>query len=252
MFAAGIESFFIFLLIAGATALFNWIKKRRESQDDWGEIKTPPAPVRAREWRETQPPPRASLPPKTSTNWEEELHKMLEGTVPRTPPMRPPPQRRAPPAKPVNIEPEPPSQPSMSVPEIFQREKFYKAHCNHCDGHIEFPASAMEQVISCPHCARPTVLRPFTQTRVEELAHRKVLAEFTRSTQKYEEASNLSQRVAAHMQTVSHQPAPLTFTEKKKPWREVSQVLAQFHDARSIRQAMLASLILGPPKALEN
>lgn len=140
----------------------------------------------------------------------------------------------------------------MALPKAFE-EKFYKAHCNYCEGHIEFPASAMEEVIPCPHCHRPTVLRPFESTPVEILAHRNVMADFQNTERTYEQASQLSQRVAAHMHGVGHVAVGLTSIEStKKLWPEVAETKALFKNAKTVRQAMIASLILGPPKALEN
>ena len=36
--------------------------------------------------------------------------------------------------------------------------KFLKCPCDHCGGHIEFPADGIGATIPCPHCARPTEL----------------------------------------------------------------------------------------------
>lgn len=179
---------------------------------------------------------------------------MLEGTVPSTRNPVPPPviaEKRIPPA-PWQTEPVLTERPSMALPKSFE-QRFYKAHCNNCDGHIEFPASAMDEVTVCPHCHQPTVLRPFENTRVEALAHQNVLTDFKATEKTYEEASQLSQRVAAHMHQVGHIPVGLTSIESsKKMWPEVAETKALFRNAKTVRQAMIASLIFGPPKALEN
>jgi hypothetical protein len=36
---------------------------------------------------------------------------------------------------------------------------FLKGSCVHCGGHIEFPGSAIDTVVPCPHCGNQTVLR---------------------------------------------------------------------------------------------
>lgn len=36
--------------------------------------------------------------------------------------------------------------------------KFLKCPCEHCGGHIEFPADGIGATIPCPHCTRPTEL----------------------------------------------------------------------------------------------
>lgn len=257
MFAASIESFFVFLIIAAISALANWLKKRGEKETDWSDIETPPPARRTPPPRRATPPaiPRPTAPKSPSSSWEEELRRMLEGTVPTTPRPAPPPivaqERKTPPSLPRQTAPSRPEAPVMSLPKSFE-QKFYKAHCNHCDGHIEFPASAMDEVISCPHCHRPTVLRPFEETPVEVLAHQHVMADFKTTEQTYEQASELSRRVAAHMQNVGHVPIGMTSIQRTKTlWPEVAETKALFKNARTVREAMIASLIFGPPKALE-
>ena len=251
---ASIETFFIFLLIAGASALFNWLKKRGEKTDDWSSTELPPPP-RRQSTLERQSTPTSQPTPKT-TSWEEELRRMLEGTVPTTQNPAPPPiivqERKPPPAIPRQPVPQRVEPPTMSLPKTFE-QKYYKAHCNYCDEHIEFPSSAMEEVISCPHCHQPTVLRPYENTRVEILAHQTDLSSFATATKKYDAASALSERVAAHMHGVGHQAVGLTSIEStKKLWPEVAETKALFKNAKTVRQAVIASLILGPPKAFEN
>ena len=252
MLAASIESLFIFLLIAGGSALINWIKKRGENSGVPTDEPLPRAP-RGNPAPYRTPSPPIERPAKATTNWEEELRRMLEGAVPTT--RIPPPivvQERKPPVarQPVAVEQE---ESLMSTPRIFHETKYYKAHCNHCGGHIEFPASAMEEVTSCPHCHQATVLRPFENTPVEVLAHKSALTEFNASTRSYEQASQLSQRVAAHMHGVGHQAVGLTSPQTiKRMWPEVAETVALFRNAKTVRQAVVASLILGPPKALEN
>lgn len=248
---ASIE-FFIFLLIAGGSALFNWLQKRKEAAEEWKDLPPPnrPAPPRDR----SSPPP-ASQPAKT-TNWEEELKRMLEGTVPttRTPPPPPVvvPERNVPPPIPRPTPPPRSEPPARSLPKTFE-EKYYKAHCNHCGEHIEFPASATDELISCPHCHQVTILRPFQDTRVEVLSHQPDLSSFAPVTKKFDAATNLSERVAAHMHTAGHKAVELTSIETtRKIWPEVAETKALFKNAKTVRQAMIASLIFGPPRAFEN
>ena len=251
LFAASIETLFIFLLIAGGSALVNWLKRKGENTDILTDDElSRPTRSEAPPFRDSQTP--ARTPAKPATNWEEELRRMLEGTVPttRTPPPIVVQERKPPVSRPS--EPVVPERTTRSLPKAFQ-EKYYKAHCNHCGEHIEFPASAMEEVTACPHCHQATVLRPFEDTTVEALAHKKVLTQFNASTRAYEQASQLSQRVAAHMHGVGHQAVGLTSTQTiKRMWPEVAETVALFRNAKTVRQAVVASLILGPPKALEN
>jgi hypothetical protein len=245
---ASIE-FFVFLIIAGATALFNWLQKRNQEPEDWAG-QQPPRPNRTPTPTRSSPPPLPQTQPaRKTTDWEEELRRMLEGTAAPPPP---PPPVRAPapvviqekrPAEPPPSRPAPPPrpQPTMALPKIFE-EKYYKAHCNHCGEHMEFPASSTGEMIICPHCGRPTALEPFTETAVEILSHKPHL-------------SSLSERVAAHMGNSGHHRAPTApakVLRTQQVWPEVAETVALFKNAKSVRQAVIASLILGPPKALEN
>jgi len=49
-----------------------------------------------------------------------------------------------------------------------QPESFAKCACQHCGGHIEFPAHGAGQKIACPHCKWPTLLS-LTQTAPVEI-----------------------------------------------------------------------------------
>jgi hypothetical protein len=250
MLAASIESFFIFLLIAAGSAFFNWLKKRGENSEDWTQTENPGKPPTISSHNSPGPPPT-----RATTNWEEELRRMLEGAAPSTRNPNPPiivPERKPVPATSRQPAVRDVERSTMALPKSFD-QKFYKAHCNNCDGHIEFPAAAMDEVISCPHCHRPTVLRSFEDTAVEKLAHRNVMADFDATEKTYEEASQLSRRVAAHMHSVGHVPVGMTsIVSTKKVWPEVAETKALFKNAKTVRQAMIASLIFGPPKAFEN
>jgi hypothetical protein len=191
MLAASIESFFVFLVIAAISALANWLKNRGEKETDWSDLETPPPTRRTPPSGRSTPPsmPRPTTGTSPSSNWEEELRRMLEGTVPTAPRPAPPPivvqERKTPPSLPRQSTPSRPEAPVMSLPKSFD-QKFYKAHCNNCDGHIEFPASAMDEVVPCPFCHKPTVLRPFEDTAVEALAHQHVLADFNATEKSYD------------------------------------------------------------------
>jgi hypothetical protein len=41
---------------------------------------------------------------------------------------------------------------------------FSKCECRHCAGHIEFPAPAGGQTVTCPHCGQPTELPAVART----------------------------------------------------------------------------------------
>jgi hypothetical protein len=43
-------------------------------------------------------------------------------------------------------------------PDVMAETKYLKSACEHCDGHIEFPAEAAGQSVECPHCHEQTEL----------------------------------------------------------------------------------------------
>src|SRR5687767_14333810 len=79
MFAAGVEVI-VFLVIAGISALWNWWQNRNKS--DWT--------------KETTPQP-GQRPQQKTTDWEDELRRMLEGDQPGHKPTPPPPPVSQPP-----------------------------------------------------------------------------------------------------------------------------------------------------------
>ncbi|MDQ6632574.1 MAG: hypothetical protein M3Y82_12610 [Verrucomicrobiota bacterium] len=236
--AASIESLLFFVLIAAASAVFNWIKKRAENAGQGSTPQNLPSrtasPIQRRE--------------KKGMNWEEELRRLLEANLPKPPPPAPTIRKTPPLNSPVVL-----SRAPQSVPTNVHQEKFYKAHCNHCNGHIEFPASAMEEIIYCPHCQQQTVLRPFQETPVETLAHRKNLASLTQSATAHQKASRLDKNGGGHLSDVPRHAVGLTSTQNfKRRSPEINQTLALFRQPRAARQAVIASVIFATPKGLEN
>jgi hypothetical protein len=63
-----------------------------------------------------------------------------------------------------------------------QPESFAKCTCQHCGGHIEFPAHGAGQTIPCPHCKWPTLLLLGQPAPVEvgggPVARKKIYAAF--------------------------------------------------------------------------
>ena len=57
--------------------------------------------------------------------------------------------------------------------------------------------------------------------------------------------------MAQYMQGVSDHPVQLTTVVRNQTSPELLQARSLFENARSARQAIIASIILGPPKALE-
>lgn len=74
-----------------------------------------------------------------------------------------------------------------------------------------------------------------------------------RSAQAFLRASNLEKRVAEHMRGVDAQVAAHVITEvKRRKSPDIQNAVALVRNPQSQRIAILAGVILGPPKALEN
>lgn len=246
---ASIESIFVFLVIAAISAMFGGKKKRREGDigEDWTAQQAPPRMPRQTSQRYTPPVP----PAKKQVDWEEELRRMLQGTNPQPPPI----PRSAPPVPRTPLpRPQPVSrpEPSPALPKIFRQEKLYKGHCENCDGHLEFLPEHMEETVPCPHCNQLTVLRPFTQTTVETLTHKPTVGNFGKGAQSWQRASTLDQRVGTDMAAKLRRPVDLTKAQvrtQRSP--EIDSAVALLATPATARQAVIASLIFSPPKAME-
>ena len=251
MFAASIEGIFVFLIIAAVSAVFNAIKKKKESGEDWS-VPSPRVPQQQRPRTPSAPAPSGQK----QVDWEEELKRLLQGAAPVPPPIpsRPvPPPVAQPKRQPTYVPaPQPKPEPTMAVPKVFREEKLYKGHCINCHGHLEFRAKDMEEIIPCPHCNQLTVLRPFEQTPVETLAHRKEISTFGQGAKTWQQASGIDKRVATEMADKLSKPAGTTQVAAKQRSAEINNVVTLLKTPKTARQAVIASLILSPPKALEN
>jgi hypothetical protein len=82
------------------------------------------------------------------------------------------------------------------------------------------------------------------------------LVQLTQSATAYDRAAALHERIAAHLQQVderteSGRPDAPTPHTKKRP-AEAEAAVALLKQLNTARQAVIASIILGPPKALES
>lgn len=108
-----------------------------------------------------------------------------------------------------------------------------------------------------PTMYKPATLRPSaTVHHQEEGPSSPSLAHLTQSATVYERAAALHERVAAHLHQVGqhtelHRPA-LPVAHTKQPSAEAEAAVALLRKPASARQAIIASIILGTPKSLEN
>ncbi len=192
-------------------AIFNWIKNRSQSQEH----------TDTNSERKDPPQPRASPGPADSARIPKEARPRKidwEGELRRmlegttaTPPPLPP---KPLPAEPTHVPPRP--------------------------------------VITLPPIQRPTPT-PIRPAQVEQERGLPVaLPGLTTSTPTYARASQLDERVAEHLREITKQVEQHKMVQQENPLPfEVTQALALVRSREGLRSAILASVILGPPKAME-
>ena len=245
MFAASLESLLVFAVIILLSALSNWLKQRKEQESRRKQGK--PTPVQAR-GHPTQPAPvnHEVPPPARPTDWQEELRRLLAGETeapPAPPPALPPAVPSTPPPVPAR-ETTPASRPSPAPP-VLAPAPFLRRTS------LPVPSSVEAPVLIPPGSHLP----PEAEELDAEPAPTFVLAPLQTSAAAYGRASQLDDETAAHMQDVVRRteqamPADQATRHTALP-AETALVLAQLRHPRTARQAVLASMILGPPKALE-
>lgn len=217
LLAASIEGLIIVLIFAASSAFFSWLKKRGEA----GRSQPAPPPIPGQ--REVPPP---ILPPQAQ-NWEEELRKLLQGVEPAPPPLPPPPvivqqPRRVPPPPPM-ISP-PPAEEESPAPPMFQPMPV-----------LNQSAEAFERA------------RRLDETAAQEVDKGSTLAA---AAQAFLVGSQLDDRMAEHMRQVTLRPVGSTGVTSGERTAEATAALQLIRNPRSVRTAMIASVILGPPRAL--
>jgi hypothetical protein len=119
---------------------------------------------------------------------------------------------------------------------------------------VPTPPSPMRPVFRAP----PTkeiephieVSMPAPHARVEPTFQR--LPGLTQSEARYTEAVTLQERVTQHLAEVTRRPVGSTSVIHSAASPQVREILSTIHSGEGIRRAMLASFILGPPRALED
>ena len=221
---AGIDSFWVALVIIIGSSIYNWLQKRKGAGND--QEPQPPLPAGRKgqtPTRTQQPAPRQSK----SVSWEEELRRLLEGDAPVAPPLPL-----------IIVEKKPPA--TVTPPA---------------------PARARPMVEeSSPAPVRPLVTLSESASahqRVEQLnkrveAHMGRVASMAAAASAFQKASGLDVAIEDRMSKVTGQHvAQAAVVQHKAVPPDVAQVVALFRGPRTARQAIIASLILGPPRGLE-
>lgn len=229
--AVGIEGFLIFLVIAGISAAAEWLKKKRQREQDSSPSET--------EW--SPPPPRPTERSSSATGddgkplsqWEEEIRRMLNGLDPQAP--APPP-----------LPPPPPPIVRQAPPPVYQTRPVVVAVE---EGESEEPVptylSSIERADSAYR--RAGVLGQGVDGRMA------TAAALGNAADAWNRAGSIDERVRARLSEASNflQHAPAGKVNKSRS-AEAEQLVAAFRNPATVRQAFVASFVLGPPKALEN
>ena len=229
-FLAITDNPYVVLAIVIISALTSWYQSRNKKPgqpEPWGGEDDETHPQQ-RTGSSSPPTPNPNQP----LNWEEELKRLLEGKPPldgtvSAPPPLPPPSavRRVPPPPPV-----PTRVARESLPTEDERQP-----------------------------SRESAATPWHDVSLDSLPEpTKPLSNLEQHTQAYQRATHLHETVAARMQRVGEQTekhgktltAPAPVRRATNP--DARAVVALLRQPATVRQALLASFVLAPPKALEN
>ncbi len=213
MIFAGVDSLIGLLIFVAISILASWLQKKQKQQ---GEETPPPPPLRRPRGIGT-PPPASAPAPQKPLSWEEELKRLLEGQVPQEQPARLPP--------PIVIQvprPAPPPLPTAPAPEHTHRSVF--------------------DVVEEKNPA---------EVSVEATFH--ALPQLSESVLTQQQAGLLERKVEAHLREVTQRPVGSTSVQHRiATTPEASAALALVRNPKSVRSALLASIILGPPRSLSD
>ncbi|HWN97379.1 MAG TPA: hypothetical protein VNT99_20270 [Methylomirabilota bacterium] len=168
--------------------------------------------------RRDKPPRQPSAQPR---NWEQQLRELLE-------------ERSAPP--PIVEEVQPPEiawegpTPPVFIPSAHTRPTERPSHHVHTESHIDVASRT-------PH---PQIQPSFQH-----------LPGLTDPGAGYADASHLQERVAHHLAEATRHRVGITSVLRHETSHEIRDAIGLVRDHKTIRAAMIASVILGPPRALE-
>lgn len=217
---------YIILAIVVISAISSWLQNRKKKQNQaerWG----------GEENADYEPNPQTGGGTTSNSNqplnWEEELKRLLEGKPPLDGTVGAPP----PPPPPIIRRTDPPP-----VPEPIARESETPPEENYAARESSSPW-ANEPLDSLPAPTKP-------------------LAHLEHNTQAYHRATRLHETISARMRQVSEQTErhgnPITLPQlarKEVVSADLRAVVGLLRQPATARQALLASFVLAPPKALE-
>lgn len=244
--AASWESLLVMVAVMVISAASNWVKKRQEQAEaekhrlDGPPLKPTPLPNR------TPRPPGAPPRPAPMTDWETELRRLLDGNSPTegpTPPPRTTPQPTAPvldPAPTVVV-----VRPSPIRPVVISRGAPAQ----------EAPVASgtLEESVAIPPHNSP-VRFPSARPSLENApAPDFQLASMAESQSAINRGLAVDNMAAARLATavsLTEQAKPMTLLRRETVSPALKAMADQLSRRDDVRRAFLASIVLGPPKAL--
>ena len=192
--------------------LHSWWKKRQEEGEQKPDADDWPGSKPRPPRPPLRPPPvRPAPPPAQAGGWAEELRRVVQQHAPAPPPLPPASAKAAP-------------RPAAAVP-------------------TRLPASQSRPATPPPMMGSDPDMEKGLAVKLPGL---------TQSAQAYLRASQLEQKVSAQMRRVEQQVAAHKVPqETRETPGEVRHAIALVRQRSSIRAAILAGVILGPPRALE-
>lgn len=219
------------IILVAVSAVATLLKKLKQGEEPQN---TPPL----NRPRQSRPSP---APQRPTTSWEDELRRLLgDENAPPPPAPRPPPAPVITPAPPPTIAPTIPApSPVVRAPSPIRSQTRPEPRRQ-----PQPMAAPRPRAIITP-TARPAPEPLPMQVEVVEAAM------LTPAQPVYQQAAQLSQETSARMGRVVVGPIRSRIVEARAPSAEVAQVVGLFKNARSARQAVIASIILSPPPSLE-
>ncbi len=215
------EKLITFLVVLVVAAISTWLQKKNQEKQE-RENPRPPTPARP---VGTPRPLKPRPTPQRPTSWEDELRRLLGDESATPPPLKPVPPVRPTPVIIQSPRPAPVPRPIKVV-----------------------PAPVISQTAPAPQPA-PTLANLTGAAQVEQSV--RDLGAMQESKRAYARASRLDTVMANRIATTPGKPVETTSVVYRAASPEVTQVLSLFKNARGARQAVIASIILGPPKSLE-
>ena len=209
-----IDNLFGLLIFVLISIVASWLQRKKGGGDE----NPMPAPPRPRRRPTATPSPRSPSPaPAESTelSWEEELRRLLQSDTE---------EAKLPPSPPPIVV----QVPHRTPPPI--------------------PAETVEH----KHKSVFEVAEVRNPTDVEVTPKFHAFAGLHESDQAYAQASQLDHTVQAHLCQVTDHRVGSTHVQHRVPRAEATRALGLMRDRNSLRAAMLASVILGPPRALSD